>query len=280
MKRALGLRLLTALATTLLVVAPQAPASAAPPSNDSITKALPLGSAPRTFDLNTSQATSSRGDGECVAGASVWFSARPSVTRTVRLSTLGSDYDTVLTVFRGTRTDRTPIACVDDSFDSTPASAKQVRMVAGTTYWIAVSACCNRSARGGHLLLRTSAPAPAGLTVGVDSVKTGGISGQLVVEGTAQCATPSEVFVGATVAQRVNGGTNVARGSNASFGLCEPGDEVAWTIRIDSDTGWAFQPGDLRMTTSGAAWDGFGYDEVPESTGTWTATNDPAARAR
>lgn len=271
------LRLTTVLAV-LLLVASTAPAAAAPPPNDDIAQATPLRT-PAVFTADTSEATASRTDGECVAGASAWYVARPKITRTVRLTTLGSDYDTVLAVYRGTRTNRTEIACVDDSFETTPQAAKAIRMVAGSTYWVAVSACCSRSAPGGDLVLRTSLPAPASLDLSVDSVEAGGVSGRLIVHGTATCATTSELFVDLSASQRV-GTTNVARGSGFVTGLCGDGGDGSWTARVDSDTGWAFQSGTVSITAAAFAYDGFQGDFTEPETSNFAVTDAPDARKR
>ncbi len=275
----LGTRLLTVLATVLLVVAPQVPASADPPANDAVTHARALGMAPRTFSIDTTEATASSNDGSCVGGASVWFRISPKVTRVVRLSTLGSDYDTLVGVFRGPRSSRRLIACLDDTFGSA-TEARGFRFVAGQTYWVAVSACCDRTSRGGHLALRTWLPTPAGVTATVDSVRSGAVSGRLVVRGTAECATPSELWVSAYASQRVNAGTNVARGGSEGYATCLPGQPTSWTVRLDSDTGWAFQAGQIAMTVDGGAYDGFQFAPFDEPTETWTVTEDAAARAR
>jgi hypothetical protein len=279
MKRLVRRRGCTVLAAVcLIMMALEVPALAAPPANDSITSATPLGSPPNRFTVDTSEATASSTDGSCVHGRSVWFRTRPTVTNTVRLSTLGSDYDTVLAVFRGPRTNRTRIACADDSFETTPTEARQVRFVAGNTYWIAVSACCSRSAPGGDMVLNTFRPAPAGVTATVERVETGAISGRLFVQGSARCTTPSELELDVSASQRVPaGGANVARGDGSMIGICGR-EKSTWTATVDSETGWAFQPAPISVSLGGFAYDGFNGALVEPKMSNFVATSDPTAR--
>ncbi len=280
MKRSSQHRVCSVVAAALLaVVALEVPALAAPPANNSITSATPLGAPPARFVVDTRQATASPSDGSCVHGRSVWFRTRPGVTRTVRLSTIGSDYDTVLAVFRGTRTNRTRIACADDSFDEGGAATTQVRFVAGRTYWVAASACCSRSAPGGQLVLNTFLPTATGLTASVVSVETGAISGRLLVHGTARCSTPSDLELELSASQRVGAGANVASGEGFTTGVC--GRQAStWTATLDSFTGWAFQTGTTSVTLSGFASDGFGFAQMGPQTGNFVVTENPNARAR
>jgi hypothetical protein len=255
----------------------EVPALAAPPANDSITAATPLGAPPGRFVVDTRQATASPTDGRCVHGRSVWFRTRPDVTRTVRLSTIGSDYDTVMAVFRGPRTNRTLIACVDDVAESVSAS-RQVRFVEGNTYWVAVSACCGGNSPGGRLVLNTFRPAAAGVTATIESVETGAVSGRLLVHGTARCNTPSELRLELSASQRVAAGANVARGHRFSSRTC--GTQVrAWTAVVDSQTGWAFQPGPVSVTFRGSAFDGFESVQFGPRTSNFVATDNATARA-
>jgi hypothetical protein len=280
MKRSSWRRLCTVLAVAFLtIMALEAPASAAPPANDSITSATPLGAPPATFVVDTRQATASSTDGSCVQGRSVWFRTRPTVTRTVRLSTLGSDYDTLLAVFRGPRTNRTRIACADDTFDINPVEARQVRFVAGNTYWVAVSACCSRTAPGGQLVLNTFRPTATKVTPTIDSVETGLISGRLLVHGTTRCTTPSEFELDLSASQRVAAGANVASGDGFADGICGPDAGSPWTVRLDSQGGWAFQEGSVSVTTGGFGSDGFNGVEVAEQTGNFDVTVNPNAHA-
>jgi hypothetical protein len=281
MKRFACRRASTVLAAALLMIAAlEVPAWAAPPRNDAISSATPLGAPPHMFVEDTRQATASTADGRCVLGRSVWFRVRRVTTRTIRLSTLGSDYDTMLAVFRGPRTNRTLIRCVDDTFEDSFAEATQVRFVAGNTYWVAVSACCGRSGvDGGRMVLNTFLPAAARVSATVDSVETGAISGRLLLTGTVHCNTPSEFEVDLAASQRVAGGANVARGEGFVSGTCGPEEDSTWTASLDSDSGWAFQTGTVAVDLSGFGDDGFSFVGIAPQSDNFTVTENPNARS-
>jgi len=59
--------------------------------------------------------------------------------------------------------------------------------------------------------------------------------------------------------------------------VCGP-DEIAWSLTIDSDTGWAFQPGQAVVTTGGWATDGFNWFEQTAESTVVTLTSAPNAR--
>jgi hypothetical protein len=152
------------------------------------------------------------------------------------------------------------VACNDDAGSGelpTLASAVQVRFVAGRVYWIALSACCSRHAPGGQGVVTLYRPRPADVSVTIESVETGDVSGRLFVNGTAACDTPSALFIDVLASQRL--GDRVARGGN--FGQvdnCRAGGSP-WSVAIDSDTGWAFQAGTAALTTSTSGGDGFSF---------------------
>src|SRR3712207_3140725 len=133
------------LASSGVVVGAAPPSYATAPSNDSIANARVITGIPTQIVQRTRAASPSVNDGDqCVGGDSVWYRFDPSTTITGRIITLGSNYDTNLTVFSGPRASRTTVACSDDAIGD--ASAVEVEFLAGTTYWIAVSACCGPEA--------------------------------------------------------------------------------------------------------------------------------------
>jgi hypothetical protein len=256
-RTALRPRYLAALLVALgSLVTATLPAHAAPPANDSISTPVSVGTLPRTYVQDTSEATSSPTDGRCVFGSSVWYRYRPTTTARRKLVTIGSDYDTVLALFRGPRNSRTFIKCNDDAADL--AAALVHRFEAGRTYWIAVSACCSRAARGGNAVLNLyRGGAALDYTVSVDAVASGDVSGRAIVSGSATCSLPAVVHVFVQVSQRVDG--HVARGwGDGAVPACDA-DGESWTAIIDSETGWAFQPGPAMVSTWSDATDGFVY---------------------
>ena len=251
-----------------------APAQAAAPPNDTIGGAETI-SVPTTISIDTTEATASPEDGDCVFGSSVWYRLRPTTTGRVRMSTVGSDYDTVLTLFEGPRNRRTFLRCNDDAAGL--ASAMRPRLEQDRTYWIAISSCCGRRADGGDAILRVfrRSTTPS-VSVTVDTVESGGTSGRLLVSGTVTCASdPAVVETRVAASQRV--GAGVARGARrANTALCTD-DPTPWGLRIDSTTGWAFQPGPVFLEVVARASDGFSRASDREEL-IMEAVDNPAAR--
>ena len=258
------------LAASGVVVGAAYPAAVAPPGNDSLDEALPISGIPTRVVQDTREATPSRDDGECVYGDSVWYRFRPTTTTTARVVTVGSDFDTVLAVFRGRRADRTLVACNDDGAGLN--SAAEVRFRAGARYWIAVSACCGRRGVGGHSVLTLYRPRPAATSMSLGPVTTGAVSGRIFASGTVRCDTPSVAAVTVTVSQRV--GTQVARGSGVSeMPLCSSAGR-SWDVQVDSETGVAFQEGLASVTVRVDSLDGFAFAEQ-ERTANVTVGSSP-----
>ena len=255
-RRSLTLIVAVLLPALALVAGVQPPASAAAPGNNGIRAAVAVGPLPFTFTESTRGATWRRSDGRCVDGSSVWFRYRAHSTAAERVVTAGSTYDTVLAVFAGTRAHRTLVACNDDSdYSADGASAVRVRFVADHTYWIAVSACCSRRASGAQLTLNVYPPRPAGITTTITSVESGTVSGRLWVSGTTTCDTPSFAYVELFASQRVD--SEVASGyGEEDLSYCT-GAPSTWKVALDSETGVAFAPGQLALTSQGEVSDGF-----------------------
>lgn len=251
------------------------PAHGVPPANDQITSATRITAIPSTFQQDTTEATGSRADGDCVGGRSVWYRYRSSTTKTARFTTIGTDFDSMLTVFKGPRDAKQLIRCNDD--DVSRWEATQVRLLAGTTYWIAVSSCCSHGATsGGHAELRVYRPTTPQIDADPVSAQSGGISGRLYVGVALSCATPStyELYVAASQRQ----GTMVANGEGGAYGTCLPGESSTVRVRIDPATQLAFNPGSqVLLDVNAFAYDGFSGVDV-QDTATLPVTDDPTAR--
>lgn len=249
-------------ATGLAVVAIPGIATAAPPANDEITNAVPLRPFPTALRVDATGATHSATDpAACTRGASVWYRLDPARNRIVRISTVGSDYDTLLAVYSGSPGSLTELACSDDAV--VLASAVQVRIAAGRTYYVSVSACCRGSARGGHAAINTFGFRPLAASTALSRVTTGRISGRAFVSGSQRCSHPSAFLVATTVSQRV--GRLVARGTGAViFPLCTANRRRAYVVPVDSETGVAFQGGKAVLTFHTENADGFDFVVTPE----------------
>jgi hypothetical protein len=259
-------------ATTIVVVGLGAtPALAAPPSNDRQSGAIAIGALPFTTTQDTSEATAG-GPRFCASRASVFYSFTAGTTRRVQIDTIGSDYDTVLAVYRRTGTGRVlPLGCNDDRFGF--ASGLRFRAVAGNRYFVMVGECCsNVGGGGGQLVLSATAVANASLAFSWDV--TGGsvdpATGIAMLNGTVTCNERS--LVGRDmVLRQVRDGFFVARGEAFVQVACTAGAPVNWSVEVDTFTGIAFGPGPAVLRTSFE----FGTDGFRDFVADETVPDDP-----
>ena len=142
-RRALRWSSVFTVATALLMVTTMSVQAAAAPSNDNISNAVRVSSAPFRATVNTSEATLASTDPECGV-ATVWYRFRPRVGGIYVASTQGSDYDTTLALLSGPRRSLSPIECSDDAYGA--QAAVRFEATRGTTYWIQVGTCCEGEA--------------------------------------------------------------------------------------------------------------------------------------
>ena len=79
------------------------------------------------------------------ASNSVWYSYTPSINSDITIDTQGSDYDTVVAVWTGSRGSLSLVACNNDDPRGGTHSALDISVSANTTYYIEVA----RAAPGG-----------------------------------------------------------------------------------------------------------------------------------
>ena len=139
----------------------------APVSNDDFDSATPISSMPYSTTEDTTKATTASDDPTftCFAGkgsASVWFSFKPSTNGVLKANTTGSNYDTVLAVWQGTRGSLSNVACNDNN-GTAKTSSLSANLIGGTTYYIEVAG----HTAGGALKLAISftPKAPAAVTL-------------------------------------------------------------------------------------------------------------------
>ena len=115
------------------------------PLNDTCANASQIAASPSTVQLDTSLATSSQEDPVTCSGSanqgSVWYGFTPAINSTYTVDTLGSDFDTVLSVYSGQCGALTPVACNDNAAGAAAPAPSLVTFTAqaGTTYLIEVS---------------------------------------------------------------------------------------------------------------------------------------------
>nr|HEV7953476.1 hypothetical protein [Candidatus Acidoferrales bacterium] len=162
--------------------------SAAPPVNDNFANAIPVTTAIFTSAVDNSSATSEATDPipPCVAGLSqnptgksVWWQYTARTAGNATITTLGSSYDTVLSVYTGTAGNFTNVACNNDISASVKQSDVQIAVTVGTTYFFMVTAfdttLCppagtNSAECGGNTVFNFSGPIPAGLNASPSSI--------------------------------------------------------------------------------------------------------------
>lgn len=120
----------------------QAATTGAPVPNDDIGAAVSIAAFPYQVTIDTAAAVPAEDDPATMCGGSmhsnsVWYMVTVPGDGTLRLSTVGSDYDTVLSVFTGTRGALTELACSDDA-EGITSSRVSMRVTAGAPYYVEV----------------------------------------------------------------------------------------------------------------------------------------------
>ena len=169
-----------------------------PPPNDEIDSAVAVTGIPFTYMQQAANATSAPDDPFCVGSkGSVWFTYTPVTTGRVEFNTIGSNYDTALSAYTGTRGNLSQLAC------NWNGSQSRIRFdaTAGTTYSIMVAAAFG-GAPGSLTLHALEAPPPFTMQITLNpfslvAPSTGGV----LVSGTAICSGPSFVFVNGSIRQ-------------------------------------------------------------------------------
>jgi hypothetical protein len=256
--RGLGASLIAAVS---LVVAGMSPALAEPPANDDVGAALALAAPPSSHSAVTTEATRAADDPACAGSDenTVLYSFTAPESIRTEINTFGSDYDTTLSVYTGTRGALTQVACNDDT--SSLQSRVRFDAVAGERYLVMIG---SYTAGGGNLSVSLDvAPAPyqLGATIaGVGSVNLR--TGVATIRGTVSCNQPGLVELSGRVRQRA--GRVFVTGFFSSFPECS--GETAWEATVESDDG-PFVAGSVQVNA--VAW-GCVIDECAEATASKT----------
>jgi hypothetical protein len=114
------------------------------PSNDDWDTATTVSGVPYQLTESTVDATTAGDDDFFYSKKTVWFTFTPSTDRRVAISTIGSDYQTDVAVYTGTRNSRGYASC-----DYPISGVQWCNVAAGTTYHVVVSAAYGE---GGNLV--------------------------------------------------------------------------------------------------------------------------------
>jgi hypothetical protein len=228
--RSLYLTAVALIAVASWLVLPSA-AMAVPPPNDDFDAATVISSLPFTDSLNTTEATTASDDPDCFGnGPTVWYSFTAGSDIHVDANTFGSDYDTTVSVYTGSRGSLTQIACNDDTggvqsqvvFQATP----------GVTYFIMVGAFA--SGPGGNLQLTVQETLPPEISLSLDNTGFVDRQGVASISGSVSCNQPLGVNIGISLTQSV--GRFVIQGFGGTFVNCEP-PSVPWRVSISGTNG-------------------------------------------
>ncbi len=160
---------------------------------------------------------------------SVWYSFVPPCTGTLDINTTGSNYDTVLAVFRGNCLSATQVACNDDNNGGTQSQVTDVAVTAGFTYFMKVSAFGLNGAGGTLNFNFAYTPSAPG----------NDLCGNSFTIPFANYTTSSCTLGATTQVCEAPGSCNTASGSNHSV----------WYDYTPSVTGWA------NIDTNGSDYD-------------------------
>ena len=120
--------------------------------NDNLAEAIEITGPLYSNTQNTQEATHQikEESASCSqSSASVWYQYTPSTSQKVIFDTIGSNYNTVLSVWTGKNHPLTEMACNDDSDnESSLQSQLSVAFTAGTTYYINVAGVTNSEGVG------------------------------------------------------------------------------------------------------------------------------------
>ena len=143
---------------------------------DDFGAALPVGALPAKLNLDTSAFTSASDDpafSGCKRGpgtSSAWFQFTPTLSQTYEIDTLGSSYDTMLAVWRGSRGALQSVGCNDDIDYNGGVNTSRLLLglSANTTYMLEVAQYDFVTAPELTGKIRTAAAAPSGGTLSLN----------------------------------------------------------------------------------------------------------------
>jgi hypothetical protein len=224
------------------------PAAAAPPANDDFDSAVVIAALPFGDTTDTTEATTAPDDPFCAGnGSTVWYSFTPSADMDIAANTFGSDYDTTLSAYTGTRGALEQVACNDDS------QGLQSRILfparAGVTY-LFMAGSFDGSPGGTLVLSIREAPPLVVLSVSVDPTGSVDRAGVATIHGALTCSHEANVDIFGTLRQQV--GKRVTVASFAASLFC-PGASP-WSVQVVGETG-AYRRGDAAAVVVAQSFD-------------------------
>lgn len=210
-------------------------AFAASPANDDFDSATSIGSAatalPFADTSDTSEATTAADDPDCNGnGATVWYSFTPAENMYIGADTFGSDYDTTLSVYTGSRGALSQIACNDD-YEGLQSKVR-FDAITGQTYYLMIASFAGGP--GGNLVFSVDVlPPPLTFDLTVDSVgKVDAKTGIATISGTFACSREAPGFFSVSLEQTI--GRFKGSGSQFADFTCTNG-MTKWSAEIQGD---------------------------------------------
>lgn len=202
--------------------------------NDDFDGAVVITQVPFTDSTNTSDALTAVDDPYCAGqGPTVWYAFTAPADGQYEANTFGSDYDTTLGAYAGTRGSLTELACNDDA--SGYLSQVVIQLAAGETVYFMVGAFS--SGPGGNLVFNlnhwTPPPPPPPLTAEITLATVGTVdpvTGIAVVRGTSTCSLGSFVDLFGILRQRI--GRIIIEASFWTFGVCD--GTSSWEAQVSA----------------------------------------------
>src|ERR1041385_6848838 len=216
----------TSVAVTQISVIPP------PPPNDDFNNPAVIPSVPFTTSESVTTATVAPDDPFCFTrNQTVWFAFTPTQNLRLEANTFGSNYDTTLGVFTGTRGALTFVGCSDDS-NGTTQSRVRFDAIAGTTYFFEVSSFFPVSPAN---LVFNLVPAPPPLSIAPSVTQFGAVdpsTGAATISGFVACTQPAFVTISGQLKQS-HGGTPIS-GFFSAFVPCN--GTTPWSANIQTTT--------------------------------------------
>lgn len=237
------------LVLTVLSLAP--PAAAAAPANDGWEDARRIGAIPYRSQQDTSEATKdAEGPDDACSNSrehSVWFRMTPARNREVVISTAGSDYDTVLSVYKvpreGAPLNRWRLVGCDDDGGADATSVVGLGLVADGIYYVMISSFGASDA--GALALSVKQP----VTMTYSLARRGrvdGVDGSAILHGKVRCSRTGTAVISVGLRQRI--GERVTSGWGNRAVRCGT-KAVTWRLRVAPSGSWAFQDRRARVSS-------------------------------
>jgi hypothetical protein len=187
---------------------------------------------PFTTSQSVTTATVAPDDPFCFTrNQTVWFAFTPTQNLRLEANTFGSNYDTTLGVFTGTRGALTFVGCSDDS-NGTTQSRVRFDAIAGTTYFFEVSSFFPVSPAN---LVFNLVPAPPPLSIAPSVTQFGAVdpsTGAATISGFVACTQPAFVTISGQLKQS-HGGTPIS-GFFSAFVPCN--GTTPWSANIQTTT--------------------------------------------